>query len=310
LDEYGHTPVLLDEILLALDPRPGGICIDCTYGRGGHSAAILARLGPGGRLLAFDRDPDAVAAARRRFGGDPRFEIHHGSFAEIGAVARARGIAGTVDGVLFDLGVSSPQLEGARGFGFRQEGPLDMRFDPASGEPAWAWLARAPAEEIADVLWRFGEERYARRIAAAIVRERAVHPITDARQLRDLIARAVPTRERGKDPATRSFQAIRIHINRELEELEAGLRAAVDVLRPGGRIAVISFHSLEDRIVKRYFRDLARGDPWPADLPVPADAMRPVLRLVGRAQRPSEAEVNANPRARSAVLRVAEKLAA
>lgn len=310
MDERGHTPVLLHEVLLALQPRAGGIYVDCTFGRGGHSGAILQQLGPDGRLLAFDKDPEAVAAARARFGADPRFEILQGSFTQLARAVAERGWGGRVDGILLDLGVSSPQLEGGRGFGFRRDGELDMRFDPATGESAAAWLNRAPAEEIARVLRDYGEERYARRIAGAIVRERVEAPVTDTKRLRDIIVRAVPTREREKDPATRSFQAIRIHVNAELEELPTVLEQAVAALGTGGRLAVISFHSLEDRITKRFMRRLASGDRWPRDMPIPAAALRPVLELKGRAQRPSAAEIEANPRARSAVLRVAEKLAA
>lgn len=295
----------------ALRLRPDGIYIDCTYGRGGHSAAILALLGERGRLLAFDRDPEAIDAARVRFAGDGRFEAVQQSFSGLSAEVGQRGWAGAVDGVLFDLGVSSPQLDaGGRGFSFLRDGELDMRFDPRSGQSAADWLNDAPETEIADVLKRLGEERYARRIAGAIVRARREAPIRRTAGLRDLITRSVPTREREKDPATRSFLAIRMHVNSELEELERALPQAVDVLKPGGRLAVISFHSLEDRLVKRFMRREASGDDLPPDFPIRHADLHPVLRIIGRAQRPGDAEIARNPRARSAVLRVAEKAAA
>jgi len=299
-----HRPVLLEEVLEVLDVRAQGRYVDATYGRGGHARAILARLGPEGRLLVLDRDPEAVAHARARLGADPRVDVAHASFARLGELLDGRGWRGRVDGVLMDLGVSSPQLEDpARGFSFLREGPLDMRMDPAAGESAAEWLARAPEREIARVLRDYGEERYARRIARAIVRAR---PLRTTRELAEVVAAAVPRREPGRHPATRTFQAIRIHVNRELEALRAGLEQAVEALAPGGRIAVISFHSLEDRIVKRFLRARARPAPPAPGLPAPP----PTLRLLGRPRRPGEAEVAANPRARSAVLRAAERLAA
>jgi 16S rRNA (cytosine1402-N4)-methyltransferase len=257
-------------------------------------------------LLAFDRDPEAVEAARARFAGDVRFESVQQSFSGLAAAVERRGWIGAVDGVLFDLGVSA----GARGFSFLRDGDLDMRFDPRSGQSAAEWLNGAPEAEIAEVLKRLGEERYARRIAAAIARARRDAPIRRTVELRDLIARSVPTREREKDPATRSFLAMRMHVNSELQELEGALPQAVAVLRPGGRLAVISFHSLEDRLVKRFMRRAASGDDLPPDFPVRHADLHPALRIVGRAQRPGDAEIARNPRARSAVLRVAEKLAA
>ncbi len=299
-----HRPVLLEEVLEVLDVRAQGRYVDATYGRGGHARAILARLGPEGRLLVLDRDPEAVAHARAQLGADPRVDVAHASFARLGELLDACGWRGRVDGVLMDLGVSSPQLEDpARGFSFLREGPLDMRMDPAAGESAAEWLARAPEREIARVLRDYGEERYARRIARAIVRAR---PLRTTRELAEVVAAAVPRREPGRHPATRTFQAIRIHVNRELEALRAGLEQAVEALAPGGRIAVISFHSLEDRIVKRFLRARARPAPPAPGLPAPP----PTLRLLGRPRRPGEAEVAANPRARSAVLRAAERLAA
>ncbi|HEY5791039.1 MAG TPA: 16S rRNA (cytosine(1402)-N(4))-methyltransferase RsmH [Gammaproteobacteria bacterium] len=305
-----HRPVLLAEVLLALQVRPDGCYLDGTFGRGGHSRAILAQLGPAGRLLALDKDPDAVAAGQRL--ADRRFTIERGSFAAMGAMLQRYGLAGALDGILLDLGVSSPQLDDpARGFSFLHDGPLDMRMDPDAGDSAAAWLARAEAEEIADVLWRYGEERHSRRIARAIVAARQQAPLLRTGQLAALVAGAVPRREPGKHPATRTFQALRIHLNRELDELRDGLGAAHAALAPGGRLAVISFHSLEDRIVKRYLRDCSRPrDDLPRDLPVQVTARPATLRLVGKPVHPQPQETAANPRARSAVLRVAERLAA
>jgi 16S rRNA (cytosine1402-N4)-methyltransferase len=305
-----HQPVLLAEVLAALQVRPDGTYVDGTFGRGGHSQALLERLGPQGRLLAMDRDPAAVAAGTRI--EDRRFVIERGSFATMGAMLENHGLAGAVDGILLDLGVSSPQLDDAsRGFSFQHDGPLDMRMDPASGVPATTWLARVGADELAEVLWRLGEERFSRRIARAVVAARQEQPITTTGQLAAIVAAAVPRREPGKHPATRTFQAIRIHLNRELEELGDGLAAALPALAPGGRLAVISFHSLEDRMVKRFLRDHSRPhDDLPPDLPVRGVGRPPELRLIGKPQRPGPAEVAGNPRARSAVLRVAERRAA
>ncbi len=310
-DDFAHRPVLLDEVLEGLSIKPAGIYIDGTFGRGGHAGAILERLGPTGRLLAMDKDPQAVAAAKHRFGADPRFEIVQGSFTQLGRLVQERAWqqAGGVDGVLLDLGVSSPQLDDpGRGFSFRHDGALDMRMDPAVGQSAADWLAHAEEYEIRRVLRDYGEEKFAKRIARAIVQTREEHPITTTRQLAALIAEASPVHEKGKDPATRSFQAIRIFINGELDELQQCLPQALEVLRPGGRLAVISFHSLEDRIVKRFLRKEARGDAFPPDLPVPQSALSPRIRLIGKAVRASEAEISENPRARSAVLRIAERL--
>ncbi|GIX31116.1 MAG: ribosomal RNA small subunit methyltransferase H [Porticoccaceae bacterium] len=308
---FGHEAVLLDEAVDALVTDPAGCYIDGTFGRGGHSGAILGRLGSAGRLLAIDRDPDAGRVARERFGDDSRFEFIQGSFAQLAEYARERGVEGRVAGLLLDLGVSSPQLDDPeRGFSFLRDGPLDMRMDPSAGPTAAEWLARATEGEIADVLWRFGEERYARRIAAAIVRARREAPIARTARLAEIVAAACPTRERGQHPATRTFQAVRIHVNRELEALEAALAAAVEVLAPGGRLVVISFHSLEDRLVKRFIRRCQRGDAPPRGLPLPAGEPRPTLRALGRPVRPSDEECRRNRRARSAVMRVAERLGA
>ena len=306
-----HTPVLLDEVLDGLAVKASGHYCDGTFGRGGHSAAILGRLGPAGRLCAIDRDPEAIAAGRERFAGDARLTLVRGSFGRLEERVRAAGLEGGLQGVLLDLGVSSPQLDEARrGFSFMQDGPLDMRMDNESGISAAQWLARATEREIADVLFRLGEEKFSRRIARAVVAARAVTPITTTRQLAEIVAAAVPTREPGKHPATRTFQALRIHVNRELEEIEAALPQAVGLLAPGGRLCVISFHSLEDRLVKRFMRREAQGDPVYAGLPNVPPHARPRLKLVGGAVMPRDEEVAANPRSRSAVLRVAERIAA
>jgi 16S rRNA (cytosine1402-N4)-methyltransferase len=306
-----HTPVLLDEVLAALEIRTGGCYLDATFGRGGHTAAILERVGKEGRVVAIDRDPQAVRAGRKRFGSDARLTLVNSPFSQLASVVSEMGLAGELDGVLLDLGVSSPQLDdAARGFSFAQEGPLDMRMNNSAGMTAAEWIARAPESEIARVIREFGEERFAKRIAAAIVEHRQETPITRTTQLAQIVAAAVRTREPGKHPATRTFQAIRIHVNRELEEIEAALDGALAALRAGGRLAVISFHSLEDTLVKRFMQRHSQEDPVFAGLPeVPAHA-RPKLRRVGKAIHPSEAEVRRNPRSRSSIMRVAERLAA
>ena len=287
----------------------GGCYIDATFGRGGHSGAILARLGPEGCLLALDRDPQAVAHGRRHFGDDPRFAIEQAPFSRLAEVARARGLMGKVNGLLLDLGVSSPQLDDpARGFSFQRSGPLDMRMDPGDGPSAAQWLAEADETEIAQVLKEYGEERHARRIARAIVERRAQAPLTTTGELAEVVARALPRKERHKHPATRTFQAIRIRINRELDELRQVLDQALEVLAPGGRLVVISFHSLEDRLVKRFMRRHSRGEQPPKGVPLRHEELSPgPLRLLGKARRAGEAERQANPRARSAVLRAAQK---
>ncbi len=309
-DDFGHHPVLLEEAMDALAIREEGIYIDGTFGRGGHSGAILRRLGPRGRLLALDKDPEAVQAGLERFAAESRFVVRQGSFTAMERLVRERGWQGRVAGILLDLGVSSPQLDDARrGFSLRRDGPLDMRMDPGGGTSAARWLAGAGEGEIARVLREYGEERFARRIARRIVARRAAgRPVESTAQLAELVAACVPRREPGKDPATRTFQAIRIHVNRELEELEELLRQVPRMLAPGGRLAVISFHSLEDRMVKRFMRNEARGDRYPPDLPVTLEQVRPRMRVVGRAIRAGAAELARNQRARSAVLRVAERL--
>jgi len=297
-----HRPVLEQEAVAALALKPGGTYVDGTFGRGGHSRAILARLGPRGRLIALDRDPDAAAAAREI--ADPRFTFFRTSFSDLSALPPR------VDGMLFDLGVSSPQLDDpTRGFSFRADGPLDMRMDPASSPSAAERLATAEQQQITEVIRDYGEERFAKQIAAAIVDARRREPLLRTRQLADLVAKTVRTRESGQDPATRTFQAVRIHVNRELEEVSLMLPRAVTRLAEGGRLAVISFHSLEDRIVKRFMLNLARPEV-PRELPLRASEMpQPVLTIVGRAQRASPEETRRNPRARSATLRVGERTA-
>ena len=302
--------MLLDQVLDALRIKPRGLYIDGTFGRGGHAAAILDRLGSQGKLLAFDKDPEALEFAAERFHNESRLITRHGSFEKLGAVVSELGWRGKVDGILLDLGVSSPQLDDVtRGFSFLGEGPLDMRMNPGTGIRASEWLTGASEKDIADVLWKYGEERYSRRIARAIVGSREASPITTTSRLAQVISAAVPGREMKKHPATRSFQAIRIFVNHELDDLESVLPQAVDALAPGGRLAVISFHSLEDRIVKRFIRDQQRGPQLPPDLPVIPTGYTPRLRPVGKQIRADEVEVQANPRARSAVLRVAERAA-
>ncbi|UOV04522.1 16S rRNA (cytosine(1402)-N(4))-methyltransferase RsmH [Pseudoxanthomonas sp. F37] len=299
-----HLPVLYTQVMEGLQVKEDGTYLDGTFGRGGHARGVLQRLGPGGRLLLMDKDPDAIAHAEQMFAGDARVAIRRGSFAGLAQWDQA---AAGLDGVLLDLGVSSPQLDVAeRGFSFGKDGPLDMRMDPESGESAAQWIARADEREIADVLWTYGEEKQSRRIARAIVARRATQPFTRTADLAAVIASVMPRGDK-IHPATRSFQAIRIHINRELADLELGLDAALACLRPGGRLAVISFHSLEDRIVKQFINRHAKAPPANRRLPV-AETFVPTLRAIGSGQKGEPDEVAANPRARSAVLRVAEKL--
>ncbi len=304
-----HIPVLVDEVLAGLAPRADGLYIDATFGRGGHTARILETLGREGRVLALDRDPQAIAAGRVRFASEVRLTLVQAPFADLRQVVHDHAGDRPVAGVLFDLGVSSPQLdEAARGFSFAQDGPLDMRMDPARGEPVAAWLARATVDEMREVIATLGEERFARRVAQALAVARARAPIERTRQLAQVVAGAVRTRD-GKHPATRTFQALRMQVNDELGQLGAGLAAAVDVLAPGGRLAVIAFHSLEDRLAKDFMRRESSVDPVLARLPVLPPHAAPRLRLVGARRKASDAEVAANPRARSAVLRVAERSA-
>lgn len=309
-ENYKHTTVLLDEAVNGLNIRADGTYIDGTFGRGGHSKLILSRLGPEGRLVAIDRDPQAIAAAETI--QDSRFSIIHGPFSSLASYVDTLGLTGRIDGVLLDLGVSSPQLDDPeRGFSFMRDGPLDMRMDPTRGQSAAQWLQTAEADDIVWVLKTFGEERFAKRIARAIVERNRTEPMTRTRELAELIAAASPVKERHKHPATRSFQAIRIYINSELDEIEQALNGALTVLAPQGRLSVISFHSLEDRIVKRFMRHHSRGPQVPAGIPLTEAQLRAqggqTLKTVSKMM-PPEAEVAENPRARSSVLRIAERL--
>jgi 16S rRNA (cytosine1402-N4)-methyltransferase len=308
---YTHITVLLEEAVEALAVRADGCYLDGTFGRGGHSRLILENLGPDGRLLGFDKDPQAIATGQALAAEDGRFVIVQRSFAELGAEVAARGLAGKVNGVLLDLGVSSPQLDDPeRGFSFMNDGPLDMRMDPSRGVSAAEFIATAPAEEIARVFKEYGEERFARRMANAVVQRREVQPFERTADLAEVLKVANPAWEKGKNPATRAFQGLRIHVNNELGDLEAGLEAALDALEIGGRLVVISFHSLEDRIVKLFMRKLAKGeaDNMPRNLPIQFKAFEPKIKIHGKAQFASDEETRANPRSRSAVMRVAEKL--
>ena len=309
-NEFKHISVLLDECIEALAIKPNGIYIDATFGRGGHSAHILDALGEKGRLIAFDRDPQAIKAAER-FADDKRFSIIHSPFGDMAEEIEALGLTGKIDGVLMDLGVSSPQLDDAeRGFSFLRDGPLDMRMDTSRGQSAADWLASAEEQDITQVIKEFGEEKFGKRIAHAIVNTRQETPITRTAQLAKIIDEAVPVKDKFKHPATRAFQGIRIYINAELEQLRVGLKAATQVLAKEGRLAVISFHSLEDRLVKRFIKDQSKGKVVPHNLPITQaeiDADR-VLKALGKAIKPSEQEIANNVRSRSSVLRVAEKL--
>jgi 16S rRNA (cytosine1402-N4)-methyltransferase len=304
-----HETVLLREAVDGLAIKPDGIYVDGTFGRGGHSRAILSLLGPQGRLLAIDRDPTAIAVAQQM--DDPRFEIIHGTFSQIATYMDERGLLGKVDGVLLDLGVSSPQLDDSeRGFSFIKDGPLDMRMDNSSGQTAAEWLATAEVDEIARVLKEYGEERFARKIARAIVHDREEKPFLRTSQLASLIERITPNKEKHKHPATRSFQAIRIEINQELKQIHEVLEGSMQVLASRGRLSVISFHSLEDRIVKQFMRLKSKGEPVPRGLPLTEAQLagRCSLRTVGKALKPSSEEIEHNPRSRSSVLRIAERL--
>ncbi|MDZ7842979.1 MAG: 16S rRNA (cytosine(1402)-N(4))-methyltransferase RsmH [Gammaproteobacteria bacterium] len=303
-----HAAVLLEEAITALNIRQDGIYLDATYGRGGHSRAIAGRLSPQGRLIAIDRDPEAVRHGRQHPPQGPRFDIAHSPFSRLRQVQQVLMPGGRADGILADLGVSSPQLGDAeRGFAFNREGPLDMRMDPDSAPSAREWIAAAEQSELKWVIKTYGEEKFAGRIARAIVDRRADAPIDTTRDLAELIAQHVPAREPGRHPATRTFQAIRMHINDELGQLQAFLPQAVECLGAAGRLVVISFHSLEDRIVKRFMRDEARGDPFPKDLPIAASELQPRLKIIGKPVRPSREELQSNRRARSAIMRVAER---
>ncbi|MCY1207648.1 Ribosomal RNA small subunit methyltransferase H [compost metagenome] len=308
---FRHITVLLEEAVEGLALREDGCYLDGTFGRGGHSRLILERLGPGGRLLGFDKDPQAIATGQALAADDGRYVIVQRSFAELGDEVRQRGLEGKVDGVLLDLGVSSPQLDDPeRGFSFLNDGPLDMRMNPDRGQSAAQWIASASEDEIARVFKEYGEERFAKRMARAVVQRRAEKPFERTADLAAVLSAANPAWEKGKNPATRAFQGIRIHVNNELGDLEQGLDAALEALAVGGRLVVISFHSLEDRIVKQFMRKHAKGeaDKLPRDLPIRQAVFEPRLKLVGKPQYASEEELKANPRSRSAVMRVAEKL--
>ncbi|MGB0691372.1 MAG: 16S rRNA (cytosine(1402)-N(4))-methyltransferase RsmH [Pseudomonadales bacterium] len=302
-----HQTVLLEEAVRALITNRDGTYVDCTYGRGGHSAAIAAALSSDGRLLVIDRDLAAVDHARQTFADDPRVIVQHGPFSRLKEFVEAHGLE-TLDGVLMDLGVSSPQIDqGERGFSFQQSGPLDMRMDQGSGETAEAWIASASEEDITRVLKQYGEERFARRIARNIVAARTEGPISTTDRLVEIVEMSIPRREKHKHPATRTFQAIRIQVNRELEELETCLADVIELLKSGGRVVVISFHSLEDRLVKRFFRRLEKGDDLPSRLPVRDDQLNRKVRILGKPVKPSATEVADNRRARSSIMRIAEK---
>lgn len=310
-DNYQHhLPVLLNEAINHLVTTPEGVYVDATFGRGSHSKAILSKLSATGRLIAFDKDPEAIAYAKQSI-TDSRFSIHHASFARMQMVLSEQQVFGEISGILFDLGVSSPQLDNPdRGFSFVREGRLDMRMDTTQGDSALHWLARVGEDELATILWQYGEERFSRRIAKAIVNEREQKPITTTTQLADIIKYAIPKAARSYDkhPATRSFQAIRIYINQELVELQSALAQALDALVIGGRLAVISFHSLEDRIVKEFVRHNEKGEELPKGLPIKGEHFNAKLKSITKPIKASEQEVNQNPRARSAMLRISEKL--
>ncbi|MGP7646096.1 16S rRNA (cytosine(1402)-N(4))-methyltransferase RsmH [Klebsiella pneumoniae] len=306
MENYKHTTVLLDEAVNGLNIRPDGIYIDGTFGRGGHSRLILSRLGAEGRLLAIDRDPQAIAVAQTI--DDPRFSIVHGPFSQLAEYVGERNLTGKIDGILLDLGVSSPQLDDAeRGFSFMRDGPLDMRMDPTRGQSAAEWLQTAEEDDIAWVIKTFGEERFGKRIARAIVERNRIQPMTRTKELAEVIAAA---KDKHKHPATRTFQAVRIWVNSELEEIEQALKSSLSVLAPGGRLSIISFHSLEDRIVKRFMREQSRGPQVPAGIPMTEAQLKKLggreLRALGKLM-PGEEEVAENPRARSSVLRIAER---
>ena len=308
MGDFNHQAVLLDEALDSLNIRPSGNYIDATFGRGGHSRAILQRLGEAGTLLAFDQDPEAVVFARQQFADEPRFKIEHCNFSQVADVVERYGLKEKIDGVLMDLGVSSPQLDDAgRGFSFLRSGPLDMRMDTSQGETARQWLARVKLADLIIVLKKYGEEKFARRIATAIVETRDEREIKETGDLAEIISNAMPVKEKHKHPATRSFQAIRIYLNEELQAIEQGLKGAISVLSKDGRLSVISFHSLEDRIVKRFMRDRSNRPKLPAGLPVMEADIDVLYRLVGKPVTASEDELKVNPRARSARLRVLER---
>jgi 16S rRNA (cytosine1402-N4)-methyltransferase len=307
--EFGHQPVMLKEAVEGLNIQEDGTYVDATFGRGGHTKEIIESLGHKGRLIAIDQDLEAIAVAEQQYKNEQRVCLIHGTFSKLRDFVRQAGPDEQVRGVLFDIGVSSPQLDDAtRGFSFMRDGPLDMRMDTSSGISAAEWLAKVSERDLTQVLREYGEERFARRIANRVVETRGESPLTTTRELAELIKAAVPKIEKHKHPATRSFQAIRIYINRELEFLSSALEQSLDVLAVGGRLVVITFHSLEDRIVKRFMREQARGKQLPKGIAVLNTEMEMRLKIVGKAVKPSQQEINNNPRARSAVLRIAEKI--
>jgi 16S rRNA (cytosine1402-N4)-methyltransferase len=309
--ELKHAPVLLTEALAALQVSKEGWYLDATFGRGGHSGQILQALGVSGRLLALDRDPTAIALGCESYAGESRLQLVQCAFADLTQALHAAGMAQGLDGALFDLGVSSPQLDdAARGFSFMHDGPLDMRMDNSTGVTAASWLAKVSEHELLRVISEYGEERFARRIASAIVQQRSQQQINTTAELAQLISAAVPTREPGKHPATRTFQAIRIAVNAELQQLDQALQQVLMQLKPGGRLCVISFHSLEDQRVKKFMQQHSQDDPLFAGLPVVPPERRAMLKRIGKAIHASDAEVRRNPRARSAILRVAQRVAA
>ena len=308
-EDFTHDTVLLTETVDGVVIDPDGFYVDCTFGRGGHTQEALGRLSEKGRVLAIDKDPQAIAEGQKKFGSDPRFILCHGSFAEIRELVEREFGETKVTGVLMDLGVSSPQLDDQeRGFSFMRDGPLDMRMDNSKGQSAADWLATAKEEDITHVIKKLGEEKFGKRIARKIVERREQQPILRTLELAKLIDEAIPVKEKHKHPATRSFQAIRIYVNRELDDLESCLDQALEVLKPQGRLGVISFHSLEDRIVKRFIQKHEKGGDFPPDLPITADQMNKRMKRVGKPIKASAAEVEGNVRARSAILRIAEKL--
>ncbi len=305
---YGHEPVMTREVVQALNVQADGTYVDATFGRGGHTRAILGCLGPAGRVLAIDRDPEAHRCAKQMSEAENRLTFVQASFSDLFEMVNSRGLVHRVTGLVLDLGVSSPQLDShERGFSFNGDGPLDMRMNPHTGQSAAEWLNTVTEERLRNCLRELGEERYSRRIARAVVAARASRPLSRTVELADIVAHVVPTREPGKHPATRTFQAIRMHVNQELGELKSVLPQALSVLEPGGRLLVISFQSLEHRAVKQFLRQSASGDRFPPDLPVTHDQIQPAVEILGKPLRPSQQEVEINPRARSAVLRVAEK---
>lgn len=305
-----HSPVLLSEAVTGLNISPNGIYIDATFGRGGHTQAILAQLSSSGRLIALDKDSEAVAYAKSHFVQDKRFTIYHQSFNTIYKLIQSLNLVEQIDGILFDLGISSPQLDNPqRGFSFLQDSKLDMRMDTTQGETAAQFIANVDEQVLTDILRQYGEERFARRISRAIIKTRTESPITNTKQLADIIAKSIPIHIRNKHPATRSFQAIRIAVNRELEELQSGLEQALKCLKIGGRLVVISFHSLEDRIVKQFIKQHEKGPSLPRRLPIKTQSdFNSRLKTIGKAIKPNEKEILKNPRARSGILRIAEKI--